>query len=811
MPPASAPSTRVLTPEEEAALAAEQAAAEQAAASQPLPSGQIAAGHGAYQPAPPPATQQAQDLGMAQPASDPAVAYAEQQYQPAAPAPATTTDTAPLPVTYAPPSAYTPAPPPKSYGLISTENSAPGQTLTAIRSHAENLPAPARGTPGTGASLPAPAPAFGDPNLIAAEQAALGAGGSAGFSNVRPPARDLPPPVSRAVHQDEFAGVRDAFPGLSPDIPVFPWRTGMLAGNRQWLPDDANQSGGGTPGTGANLPAPGPSFADQSVLAAQHAVLGVGGSLGWDNARQPNGLPIYEVAPPPGATPDPSRMRPSTAPVRSASDVRLPGRTGDGPPLVEPALAQAELDAQRRADRERIAEVVTTPAPGDERPLTFLDAPLGNLLPTAATGLTRPFGWGDRVGESVRAVQDALGGMTLDAPFKPTSPAGEAGRDAGRRADALVDDAAEGLADTFGTLVALSTNLAPGRAGQVIPTTGRTSGQGRHDGEVPAPPPITYDPLSSADYLVRDPAGAGLDKDEPPAVVTGGLTAPGLDFDALGARVQEEIARLGEDRDRIGDFIAGLGAGGTSTPVVASPSTDTGSTPPPRAQIVPADGALPDGVSVVAENGFEWVKDASGAYLGVVNPQTGERVLFPAGATNEEKQALVDQVLGAAPSPAPTPAAPEATVSTPAPGPSPGAATTPSTPATVTTTSDSGDAVYTSDTQAARGSRRRRSSGSSDDSDVAFGDDGDVDFDLKLEDFIRDFDGDGKIGRRDREMGKRAFAQAKAARRKKGRTRSTSTSTIPAFPTSPIREHILSELNTNFAEARAKQQRKREG
>jgi hypothetical protein len=88
---------------------------------------------------------------------------------------------------------------------------------------------------------------------------------------------------------------------------------------------------------------------------------------------------------------------------------------------------------------------------------------------------------------------------------------------------------------------------------------------------------------------------------------------------------------------------------------------------------------------------------------------------------------------------------------------------------------------------------RSRSSTTARGSVPDFFSDGDVDFDIN--DFLnKDYDGDGKVTNKDRAEGKRRFNAAKMKRRGK----KASSSTLPQFQTTPMREQILATIDTSM-------------
>lgn len=191
----------------------------------------------------------------------------------------------------------------------------------------------------------------------------------------------------------------------------------------------------------------------------------------------------------------------------------------------------------------------------------------------------------------------------------------------------------------------------------------------------------------------------------------------------------------------------------------------------------------PEGTSVAQEAGANWIKDANGNYVGLVDPATGEFVMLPANASNAEKQKIVNSILATT--------APSA-----APGLATAAPASPATAAATSATTGSGNSGPTTSGSrsngsggglAASGAPGGRTTRSSDD-----------DAPLKLEDFIQDFDGDGTISKRDRMQGKQAFEQAKAARSKKRRGKTTSRKGEAQFPfnrqDSPIRKQVLGAI-----------------
>lgn len=182
---------------------------------------------------------------------------------------------------------------------------------------------------------------------------------------------------------------------------------------------------------------------------------------------------------------------------------------------------------------------------------------------------------------------------------------------------------------------------------------------------------------------------------------------------------------------------------------------------------------MPEGASVVNAGGFDWVVNAAGDdYLGIVDPATGEQFIFPTDWTDDQKQAKVDEIFAQATA---------ATSTNPAPGPataSPATAATEAAPATTTSNTGSDTTYDTTNTSYDTGYTGKRRSRSYD--DTTYSDDDDFP-ELSLEDFIKDHDGDGKISSRDRSIAKKLFAQAKASRRKKGKstTRKQDTQQFP--------------------------------
>jgi hypothetical protein len=71
--------------------------------------------------------------------------------------------------------------------------------------------------------------------------------------------------------------------------------------------------------------------------------------------------------------------------------------------------------------------------------------------------------------------------------------------------------------------------------------------------------------------------------------------------------------------------------------------------------------------------------------------------------------------------------------------------------------------------------------------------------DLVLEDFYKDYDGDGVITAKDRRKGKLAFAAAKKKRRGMRRSGRTGTSTMPVRTDSALRSQILAALDASMA------------
>jgi hypothetical protein len=71
--------------------------------------------------------------------------------------------------------------------------------------------------------------------------------------------------------------------------------------------------------------------------------------------------------------------------------------------------------------------------------------------------------------------------------------------------------------------------------------------------------------------------------------------------------------------------------------------------------------------------------------------------------------------------------------------------------------------------------------------------------DLMLEDFYKDYDGDGIVSSKDRRKGKLAFAAAKKKRRGMRRSGRTGTSTMPVRTDSALRSQILAALDASMA------------
>jgi hypothetical protein len=239
-----------------------------------------------------------------------------------------------------------------------------------------------------------------------------------------------------------------------------------------------------------------------------------------------------------------------------------------------------------------------------------------------------------------------------------------------------------------------------------------------------------------------------------------------------------------------------------------------GATNDPLAQVFAEDAAAnPDGeVTISNEAGVDWVKNAQGEYVGLVDPSTGEPVRFPDGSSDAEKDAFVAEIRAKAPAAE----QPPATASDTAPIKTIGAEPdyTVESPAEETYSSGGGNqGSYSSNNYA----NDYSSSFSKDDygydydarksSGYSYDDDDDGGFDLKLEDFLKDFDGDGTIGSKDRSMAKKAFMSARSKRGKKAKS-----SSFDPFnrPESPLRTQILDELDAALpkgAPARRKQRR----
>jgi hypothetical protein len=349
-----------------------------------------------------------------------------------------------------------------------------------------------------------------------------------------------------------------------------------------------------------------------------------------------------------------------------------------------------------------------------------------------------------------------------------------------------------------------------------------TAGQGVQQQE-PAPPP--YDPLSSA-YPVSDPSpslGAQL-----------GQWGGDRLNDVRGILPEYEVSPPNVSLPTGGDVRAlpdrlSTAIQGVQMPHVSLPGGLPGATPSTPAPS-PATGwnaartalegnaaptATPDGeVTISHEAGVDWVKNAQGEYVGLVDPSTGEPVRFPDGSSDEEKDAFVAQLRAKAPAAEQTPTT---TTSDTAPIKTIGAEPDYAVESPTEETSSSGGGnqgtysnEYSNDyanDYANSFSRSdygydydaRTGSGRSYDS---YDDDGDAD--LNLEDFLKDFDGDGTIGSKDRSLAKKAML---SARRKRGKSKSSSFDPFNR-PESPLRTQILDELDAALpkgAPARRKQ------
>lgn len=299
-------------------------------------------------------------------------------------------------------------------------------------------------------------------------------------------------------------------------------------------------------------------------------------------------------------------------------------------------------------------------------------------------------------------------------------------------------------------------------------------------------PNALYMPLPPEPSILDRARSAGSDvvqgiTDRLPDVTLPGATLPNVDL--------PDISLPGRGTPRGGPGTGGRSAG-------ATPATD------PLQQVFTEQqsGATrtatqPEGTSLAQEAGADWIKDANGNYVGLVDPNTGEYVMLPANATNEEKQAIVNGILSATPS-------------NPAPGPA--TATQSASPTATTTGTSTGSPNSGSSTSETRSNGTSGGSGSSGtstgrksrSSDTSYDDDGE-DTPLKLEDFIQDFDGDGVISKRDRMQGKKAFEQAKMARSKQRRGKTTRKNSAKNFPFNDRRSALGQQIARDVADALA--------
>lgn len=172
------------------------------------------------------------------------------------------------------------------------------------------------------------------------------------------------------------------------------------------------------------------------ALPPPGSVAGFAGDLGWKNARDPIGL---------------SRQASTTNPASDAYNPYAPYRA-------------AASDIRRLPAQQ--------PRGGLGAPTLDFLAPVGaragNIIPGVLQGVLGTYD--PTIGQRAREAQDVVGGMVLPNEQKPTTSAGQAGRQAGADVDPLVDRAAEGLVGAIQTMPSLFPGgVTPGRPRPAAP------------------------------------------------------------------------------------------------------------------------------------------------------------------------------------------------------------------------------------------------------------------------------------------------------------------------------------------------------
>ncbi len=497
-----------------------------------------------------------------------------------------------------------------------------------------------------------------------------------------------------------------------------------------------------------------------------------------------------------------------------------PGTPGTGASLAapfDPAVAfppggsmESSLDKARRPNGRPLG-----PANDGQ---TVIDQALGNVLPSIANVLTPQ--WGGRIGESVLAAQDAVGGMVLGDGSKPTTPSGAAGRRAGQTVDPLVDRAAQGLADAVG---GFSRYAAPGMPkapeGLPIPAPPPAS---RPAWQAPASPP-TYEPgkgdirsqaaaqESSAppEPSIGDRLGGWLSQNvvDPLVKNSADETVFGVDFSkAAGmpapANASPGWKTVGPNWGRSADPAA-VPTPGQVAPAQAAPAQTAPAKAPSSARPAGAANSKPDskGVTYIIN-----AKNPKEAY-GVVN-ENGEDEIFPDDWTPEQIKSRISEVSAAL--------AAKGVVAAPgtAADPATAAVTPPATTDTGTGTNTTNTTNGSSGGSGSKGewtdwSNGNGSSGGSGSSKTSYGGtsrsgrtssagSGSSDAEeYTADDFMKKAGGDRT----------KATAMAKAANAKRRRTKKTrgttttgsgKTGTFPSRAPTPLRTQILAALNESM-------------
>lgn len=468
--------------------------------------------------------------------------------------------------------------------------------------------------------------------------------------------------------------------------------------------------------------------------------------------------------------PLPSFGQPS--PGRREIDLNQPDWTW----LLTPGAVAREAGFRLGAEGRRIAEEEGAAQAQRARGAALASRARGDNPLAAALAAARPLAQDARL-----ALRDLpLGADDMrDAIYLPQAPAFD---QAGGSESRTPERVASGTTGTVRTSGAQQQDAGPSLLDRARDAVGGLLPGGD------APAPVAYDPLSSA-YVPREP-GAAPEVD--PSLLqrareaatearnwAAGMGLPDVNLPSLP--IPDISLPGGAPASRGGPSTGGSSAGASDPLQQVFTEQQSGAT---------RSATQPEGTTVAQEAGTNWIKDASGNYVGLVDPATGEYVMLPANATNAEKQALVDGIL-------------TSTATNPAPGPA--TATTSQTPTgtsigTATGTSNSGSTTSGTSSNgnsggatSSNGSTARKSRSS----DTSYDDDGEDDSaPLRLEDFIQDFDGDGTISKRDRMQGKKAFEQAKAARSKQRRGKT-------GFPFNERRSALGQQIAKDVADALA--------